>query len=171
MTDRENQATDPAAASPPDDDDATGTTRPSRFRSRDLSPDEIEALLDRLYWGVLSTAVDDEPYAVPVVYGYDGEAFYVAMMAGRKTENIERNPRICLTIADVEPGADWASVVAMGTAEWVTDPRGWLQALTALIRQTTKGAPRPTPKEASRLAGARVIRLVPRELTGRKRHR
>jgi len=138
-----------------------------RFGSRELTPEEIEAVLARNWWGTLATSVDGQPYGVPIVYGYDGEHFYVASAAGRKVEAVEANPRVTLTVVEVAPDASgWSSAIVFGGVEFVRDPAGYLEALKALRRQRgytgTVG-----PRDALRLARARVLRITPTEITGR----
>lgn len=135
--------------------------------SRALSNDEIERFLDRNWWGVLSTLEEHFPYAVPVVYGYDGDHFYIANKIGRKTSNIEAHSGVCLCVTEVQRGnAEWSSVVVTGDAEFVDDSEGQLDALRALRGQTGADL-KVGPQDLSRLAVARVVRIVPREITGR----
>ena len=138
-----------------------------RFGSRELAPVDREAVVARNWWGTLATSIDGQPYGVPVVYGYDGEHFYVASAGGRKIEAVETNPLISLTIVEVNPDASgWSSVIAFGRVEFVQDSAGYLRALKALRRQRgytgTVG-----PKDALRMARARVMRISPTEITGR----
>jgi len=138
-----------------------------QFSSRDLDREEIERFLEEHSWGVLGTSMDDVPYAVPVIYGYDGEDFYVIMVEGKKTGVLEGNPRVSLTVVDVEePGMVWRSVIIDGRVEWVTDVRGWLHAMITLRKQRGNNAG-ASLKEAKRLARARVARIVPAAITGR----
>lgn len=132
---------------------------------RALDRAEIEEILQATSWGVIATAVDDEPYAVPIVFGWDGEAFYVINGPGRKIRNIEANPRVCLTIAEVEgKGQRWRSVVVRGTVEFV-GIGGMLHAAEVVRKQL--GEYRPSVREAAALAKAKIIRIVPEEITGR----
>lgn len=141
-----------------------------RFASETLSEAEVAALLERNWWGTLATAAEGRPYAVPVVYGWDGERFYVANRPGRKARALEANPAVCLTVVEVEEGGgDWRSVVVEGRAEPVADPRGYLAALKALRRQVGRGGPPPTGADVARLARARVIRIVPERMAGRRK--
>lgn len=138
-----------------------------RFGSTEMERTEIEALLERNWWGTLATSLDGEPYGVPVVYGYDGEQFYVASANGRKVSNVEANPSVTLTVVEVEPDASaWSSVIAFGTVEFVRDPAGYLQALRTLRRQRGH-AGAIGPEDAARMARARVMRITPTEITGR----
>lgn len=134
---------------------------------RKLPDADVEALLTRNWWGILSTTEARGPYAVPVVYGYDGERFYFAGSPGRKTRNLEERPGVCLDVVEVDgPGMGWRSVVVLGEARRVEGPRELLHALAALRRQTgTPGSPRPA--DIARIARARVYRIDPSEVTGR----
>ncbi len=151
-----------------EDDRASASERRMRqFSSRELRSDEVEEFLRAHSWGVLGTSLDDVPYAVPVIYGYDGEDFYVIMVQGKKTGILAENPRVSLTVVDVqEPGMDWRSVIIDGRVEWVTGVRGWLHAMVTLRRQRGNEAG-ASLKEAKRLARAKVARIVPDEITGR----
>jgi nitroimidazol reductase NimA-like FMN-containing flavoprotein (pyridoxamine 5'-phosphate oxidase superfamily) len=116
---------------------------------------------------VLATAAGGVPYAVPVVYGYDGTDFFIAMRDGRKARNLDGNPIACLTVVDVqEIGARWRSVVVTGTAEWLSGVADRLRALDALRRQQGTGFA-AAPRDVARLAGARVLRISPTTVTGR----
>lgn len=150
------------------EDRASASERRMRqFSSRGLEEHEVEAFLEDHSWGVLGTSLDDVPYAVPVIYGYDGRDFYVIMVKGKKTAILERNPEVSLTVVDVqEPGMVWRSVIIAGRVEWVTDVKGWLHAMITLRKQRGNDAG-ATLKEAKRLARARVARIVPTQITGR----
>lgn len=148
----------------------SGRDEGGRFASEVLDEDEVAALLERNWWGTLATAADDRPYAVPVVYGWDGRHFYVANTPGRKVRALEKNPAVCLTVVEVEGrGRSWRSVVVEGRAEPVSRPRGYLVALQALRRQVGKEGPPPSATEVARLARAEVIRIVPEEISGRRK--
>jgi nitroimidazol reductase NimA-like FMN-containing flavoprotein (pyridoxamine 5'-phosphate oxidase superfamily) len=136
---------------------------------RPLRDDEIEEFVRRHRWGVLSTTVDGQPYAVPVAYGYRDGRFYLVTGPGRKTRNLEANPAVCFTIVEVEGrGTRWRSVVATGTVRWVEGLRERLVALDALTRQHGR-VPVRSWRDVSRLAGARVACITPSEITGRTR--
>lgn len=142
----------------------------SRFGvSREMTGEEIEELLARSWWGNLATVEKDGPYAVPVIYGYSGQDFYVASRPGRKISNLEKNPAVCLTVVEAESlGAAWSSVVVLGNADLVHGFRGHVAAIRALRGQVGRSG-EVTPKDVARMAQARVIRISPREITGRVR--
>lgn len=140
--------------------------RPGRRKARELSRVEITAFLERHHWGVLATSLHDQPYAVPVVYGWDGEHLYFACSPGKKEKILRQNPRVCFTIPDVRDSSKgWASVVAIGRVEWIDDVAGKLSAFNTLRKQMPGAVPRLS--DAARLARANVARIVVEELTGR----
>lgn len=136
--------------------------------ARALAQPEIAAMVARNWWAILCTAADGGPYAVPVAYGEDDGVFYVASKTGRKIDNLETNPMACLTVTEVESGSDWSCVVVTGRVEWVDRPLEALTALRALRRQCRRSLP-TSVKDAARLLDAKVLRLVPVEVTGRRR--
>ena len=136
-------------------------------QARDLTPDEVRDVLATARWGVLATARDDEPYAVPVVFALDGEDLVLVSSPGRKADALIANPRVCFTIPDVhDNGARWRSVVAIGRAEFVEDVLGRARVLDAL-RKHQRGSLRPGAKDAARLLRAHYIRIRRESLTGR----
>lgn len=139
-----------------------------RGSARALSQAGIDALLRRHWWGVLSTVQDGSPYAVPVAYGMDAGAFHIASRDGRKIRNLVANPRACLTVTEVADGSAWSSVVITGDVEWVDDPAGVVRTLRALARQCGRRAA-SRPADARQMLGAKLFRIVPREITGRTR--
>lgn len=156
------------------DSDGTGKgTRMSREEteagasSRELEEREMRDLLTESWWGVLATASGGQPYAVPVVYGYDGRRIWVVSREGRKTRNLRENPAVCLTVTRVaDGGSSWASVLVLGRARLGNGLAEKLAALRALRRQCGSREP-VSPADAAGMATARVIRIDPEEVTGR----
>jgi nitroimidazol reductase NimA-like FMN-containing flavoprotein (pyridoxamine 5'-phosphate oxidase superfamily) len=134
-----------------------------------MRPDEIDGLLARVGWGILGTAADAAPYGVPVGYGWDGRRLFLATGPGRKLEAVERNPRICLTVAEVDDFDRWRSVVAIGELRWLESLGERAAAVRALARQRRMGERRVRVEDAPRLLRARLAEVVIRELSGRRR--
>jgi nitroimidazol reductase NimA-like FMN-containing flavoprotein (pyridoxamine 5'-phosphate oxidase superfamily) len=134
---------------------------------RAMDPSEVGAFLATREWGMLATLGEAGPYAVPVGYGWDGRDLFFASGPGRKLRHLERDPTVCLTVAEVESGDRWRCVVAAGVAEAVAGPLERVRALRHIHRQSTGSA--PTAADLVRAARARVFRVRPRELTGRVR--
>ena len=134
--------------------------------ARHLSREEIDALLARNCWGVLAMIEDATPYAVQIIYGYNGTDFVFANGPGRKLNVLRQNPHVSLVITEVEEqGKRWRSVIVKGTIEWIEDLGAKLTAFNTLRRQMPFSAQRI--RDVTKIASAKVARLVPGEITGR----
>lgn len=90
-------------------------------------PEEIDAIIRASKVCRLALALDNEPYLVPVNFGYDGQALYLhTAAAGRKIDFFENNPRVCFAfetehqlLEDPQVACRWtmlyASVIGYGT--------------------------------------------------------
>jgi nitroimidazol reductase NimA-like FMN-containing flavoprotein (pyridoxamine 5'-phosphate oxidase superfamily) len=90
-------------------------------RETRMSPEETDALLARHETGVLALARDDDPYAVPISFGYDAESrrFYLRLVStpeSEKREFLASAPSTRLVVYE-EEGDVYRSVVATGTLE------------------------------------------------------
>jgi uncharacterized protein len=135
---------------------------------REMEQAEAHQFLMRHEWGVLGTAGQGIPYGVPVSYGFDGQDLFVASGPGLKRRNLEANPAVCITVAEVVDGDHWSSVVVTGEAVPVSDLRGKLHALNAIRRQRTVGA-LPSATDLARASRAAIFRISARHITGRRR--
>ena len=84
----------------------------------ELSPAETDALLARHETGVLSLAREDEPYAIPVSYGYDPETrrIYLRLVSTPESEKrrfLVDDPLATLVVYERD-GDGYRSVVASG---------------------------------------------------------
>jgi len=80
-----------------------------------MTHDEMERVLKKCSSGRLGLAFQNEPYVVPVSYGYDqGRIFFHSAKQGKKVDFIKRNSRVCFEVDEWEKG--WASVICYGTA-------------------------------------------------------
>jgi nitroimidazol reductase NimA-like FMN-containing flavoprotein (pyridoxamine 5'-phosphate oxidase superfamily) len=138
-----------------------------RRTGRKLDKTEIDAFLRQGFWGVLALSVDDEPYGVPIIYAYDDDGtFYIANGPGKKIEMMQKNPQVTLTVVELEDyGRRWRSVIVYGKVELVDRLPEKLHAFNALRKQIPRPATRLS--DAAKLASAKVIRLVPTEMTGK----
>lgn len=145
-----------------------GRTRAAgRGGPREMGEHERDRFLAGRSWGVLSTVgADGSPYGVPVAYGWDGGAFFLATGPGRKLKNLEANGAACLTISDVVDGSRWRCVVATGSAVPLSGPAEATRGLARIARQ--QGTVSSAESLARALRG-RLFRLVPAELNGRVR--
>ena len=110
-------------------------------------PEAREILEVGEYCVVATVDADGAPYCVPLSYVADGDTLYIHTGAagGQKTEDWERDPRVCVTVAlDMEPvyveeGGEpgffttrFASVVAHGRVRRVEDAATVRSALAKL---------------------------------------
>jgi nitroimidazol reductase NimA-like FMN-containing flavoprotein (pyridoxamine 5'-phosphate oxidase superfamily) len=115
-------------------------------------PAKIRDILDRAKVLHLGLAVDNEPYVVPMNYGYTYEneklvIFLHSALRGKKLDMIRQNPRVFFEIdcdqqsfEGVKPcqyGMVYSSIMGRGTATLVEDPEAKMQAMTILMKTQT----------------------------------
>lgn len=94
----------------------------------------------------LAMCEDDQPYIVPLNFGYDGNFLYFhAAPEGRKIDIIRKNNKVCFEfdilheIVTAEQACKWGakykSVIGSGTAEIVDDSDAKKEALECIMRQ------------------------------------
>lgn len=130
----------------------------------ELSRDEIDELLAAQVVGRIGCHVDGLTYVVPVIYAYDGAAFYVVTVEGQKTRMMRANARVCFEVDEYERGS-WRSAIAQGRFEELDDA-GREHALALLTaRFAGGGGDRRRPSDGGRETVA--FRIVIDEVTGR----
>jgi nitroimidazol reductase NimA-like FMN-containing flavoprotein (pyridoxamine 5'-phosphate oxidase superfamily) len=87
----------------------------------DMTQSEIDALLGRHETGVLSLARSDDPYSIPISYGYDSDSrrFYMRLVSTPESEKrqfLSSSPD-CRLVVYEEREPLYQSVVAIGTLE------------------------------------------------------
>ena len=95
-----------------------------RKENRQLPEEETMEVLLKCEYGILSTMVDDYPYAVPMSYVVENNKIYIhgTCESGQKTKNIHNNPKVCFTVVgntEILPSqfaTKYESVVVLGTA-------------------------------------------------------
>ena len=115
-------------------------------------PEKIRAILDKAKVVHLGLAVDNEPYVVPMNYGYTYEneklvLFLHSAHRGKKLDMLQANPRVFFEIeCDLEPfegvkpcqyGMVYSSVMGRGTAAFVENVEEKKQAMRALMKTQT----------------------------------
>ena len=89
-----------------------------------FSEETVEEVLRREDDGVLTFADDDEPYGVPVSYGYDGDRFVFQLSKskrGRKADFIGEKPWVCFVVYAKHPNRVVESVIATGELRPIPD--------------------------------------------------
>ena len=138
---------------------------------------EIDAIIRGAEVCRLAFAVDDEPYLVPVSFGYDGAALYFhTAKTGRKIDCIAANPRVCFEVEgevelvrDHPRPCDWTfsyeSVVGYGTVSELVADEDRQRGLDEIMRQY--GGPTGS-FQASAVARTKVWRLEVESVTGKR---
>ena len=122
-------------------------------RERQITdPEQIRHIFDTGKVLHLGLAVDNEPYVVPMNYGYimeDGKPvlYLHSAVRGKKLDMIRANPRVFFEIdCDLQPfesvlpcqyGLAYSSVMGRGTAQIVEDVEEKKKAMTILMKTQT----------------------------------
>jgi nitroimidazol reductase NimA-like FMN-containing flavoprotein (pyridoxamine 5'-phosphate oxidase superfamily) len=125
----------------------------------ELTREQIDDLLREQFVARVGCEADGEIYVVPIIYAYDGEAFYVASVEGRKVRAMREQPRVCFEVDRYEQGS-WRSAIAYGRYEELVgdDAERALDLLAARFQ-----------RERTRTAGPGTVcfRIVLETVTGR----
>ena len=133
-----------------------------------LSEVDCRAMLERQRLCVVSVVDGDEPYAVPVFYGYDGETVYLGVAEGRKTRALDANPRVYIVVTEVGPGDAWRSVTIAGRARALTEPAERQRAIEVLVAHNRRlREPDPSRPPPARRAGGRLLCIDDPVISGR----
>jgi nitroimidazol reductase NimA-like FMN-containing flavoprotein (pyridoxamine 5'-phosphate oxidase superfamily) len=124
-------------------------------------------ILERQRLCVVSVVDAEEPYAVPVFYGYDGESIYLGTSEGRKTRALDANPRIYIVVTETGPGDAWRSVAIAGRVQSVTDADARLRAIDVLVAHNRRVRGASSPASTPRRSGGRILRVDHPIITGR----
>jgi nitroimidazol reductase NimA-like FMN-containing flavoprotein (pyridoxamine 5'-phosphate oxidase superfamily) len=129
----------------------------------ELDRAQIDDLLGAQVVGRIGCHADGVTYVVPVIYAYDGEAFYVYTVEGRKVRMMRANPEICFEVDEYESGS-WRSAIVQGRYEEL-DEAGAGRALSLLGERFASGG---SDVRRPRAEGTPVaFRIVVGEVTGR----
>lgn len=140
-----------------------------------LSPEEIEALLKRNNWGVLSLyGREGYPYGVPVNYAYvDGAIVFHSGKSGHKWEAIEADNKASFTVVDAsdiveeEYTTAYRSAILFGSLERLEGEarlRAFRQMTDVLAPHVSREVNEKTVNHCER---AEVFKLVVRHFSGK----
>jgi len=142
----------------------------SQVQSTELDEEEIDSLLGTGGVGVISFADGDEPYSIPVSYGYDSSAGSLYIRFGfapesQKQQFIDDGVTASLVVM-AESMDGWQSVVARGPLRKITE-----MALDSHAAESVRKVNIPFvtiyDKRASELE-FELFRLEPDSITGRQ---
>ena len=115
-------------------------------------PEQIRAILDSSMVLRLGLAMNNEPYVVPMNYGYtleDGKLklYLHSAVKGKKLDMIRANPKVFFELdCDLQPfdgvkpcqyGLSYSSIMGRGEAVLVEDVEEKIQAMTVLMKTQT----------------------------------
>lgn len=138
--------------------------------------DEMEGIIKEATSCRIGLVDNDEPYVVPVCFGYERNALYFhGALTGRKVELIKKNNKICfevdtgVEIVNVETPCSsvekYRSVIGVGRAYILEDDEEKVHGLNLIMKQYTKGD-FSFPK--SELDKTLVVKVDIKSITGRK---
>ena len=125
----------------------------------------------------LALARGNEPYLVPVSFGYDGRSLYIHTAGkGRKIDFIEANNRVCFEleanvrlVRDEGEACDWTfsfeSVIGYGTLSELVSPEDKRHGLNQIM-QHYSGREWDIPEQ--RTVATRVWRINIESMTGKR---
>ncbi len=151
-------------------------------REREVTDiNEIKEILDKSMIVHIGMIDGDEPYVVPMNYGYtleDGELciYLHGATVGRKIDIIKTNPKVFFEMeCDVTPfegkvacqyGTTYASVMGRGTAEVLEDVNEKIDGLTKFMKTQTGKDFEFNDKMVSIVS---VIKITAKDFTAKKR--
>ena len=139
---------------------------------------EIDAIIRSSTSCRLGICDGDQPYVIPLCFGYDGSALYFhCAQEGRKLDILRKNPRVCVEfdvagdVAEARDACQWGiafqSVIAFGTAVLVEEPEEKRNGLTLLMTQYARSGQEFTFPDAA-VNHTAVIKVVIDEITGKQ---
>jgi len=108
--------------------------------------EEIEGIINKAIVCHIGLVDGDEPYVVPVCFGYERNALYFhGNLKGRKVELIKKNNKVCfemeidVEIKKADEACDWAikymSVIGVGRAHILEKDEEKMRALNLITKR------------------------------------
>ena len=138
---------------------------------------EIEAIINTSQVCRVAMSKNDQPYLVPLSFGFDGSAVYVhTAREGKKIEFFEANQRVCVEFEshvqirpDDKQACKWSvayeSVIGDGTLQELTEPRDIQYGLNQIMRHYSGKDWDIDPRAAGK---TRVWKIVLVSLSGKR---
>jgi hypothetical protein len=147
----------------------------------EMTEDECRAALERVSFGRLACARDNQPYVVPINFSYDGKhlygfsapaEIYGFSTLGQKIEWMRTNPLVCLEIDERTSHHEWMSVVVSGHYEELPDTPEFgharVHALEVLQKRAMWWQPAYVATEQREQFTPIFYRIHIRQMTGRR---
>ena len=88
----------------------------------EMSRTECNDALARAKFGRLACAHDNQPYVLPLNFGFDGgDYLYGFTTLGQKVEWMRSNPLVCFEVDEVKNHNNWSSVIVFGRYQELPD--------------------------------------------------
>jgi nitroimidazol reductase NimA-like FMN-containing flavoprotein (pyridoxamine 5'-phosphate oxidase superfamily) len=154
---------------------ASNTFHVRRKDKEITDPEAVKAIIREAKFCHLAFIDGDEPYIVPVNFGYDGEYIYFhSALKGRKVDIFSRNSRVCFNMVagfeavDLSPKAckvRYRSVTGTGTIRIIDDREEKIHGLKAIMLQNLG---HEYEFQLEKLDTTLVVRIDITELQGKK---
>ncbi len=136
----------------------------------------IEEILQKAEVCRIAMCYKDEPYIVPVNFGFENNTLYFhSFNKGLKIDILEKNSRVCFEVdietspIPAEKACDWGfrykSVIGRGKAVKIEDKAEKLMALLAIIRHYSEGDHEISEKDIERVT---LFKITAEHLTGKQ---
>ena len=141
------------------------------------SREEIDAIINGSDVCRLALAVANEPYLVPVSFGYDGQSLYFhTAKSGRKIDCLAANNRVCFEVernvrlvTDPQKACKWSfsfeSVIGFGTVHELDTPERKAEGLNRIMEHYSG---RTWNLSENDMRNTRVWELVITSVTGKR---
>ena len=137
----------------------------------------LEEILQRALVCRLAMSVRDQPYVVPLCFGYrEGRLYFHCAKEGMKLDMLRKNNRVCfecdvdLTLVPAEKACEWGmkgrSVVGFGRARTLDDPESKRAALDVIMEHY--GSKGPFIYKEKGFLKALIIMVEIESMTGKK---
>ncbi len=144
-----------------------------------LSEEQMDALLERARYGVISTVGEDGyPYGTPVNFVVlDGRIFFHGRKVGEKVSNLKRDPRCCFTVVE-EQGFErcgngacdttslYECVIIRGKVRTIEDDAEKMRILRATVDKLTPER-KADEIDAKKVPPTGIFEIVPESRTGK----
>jgi hypothetical protein len=140
----------------------------AQWMGTEMDVADVDQLLAEAGYGILALADDDEPYSIPVSFGYDDADVYFAFVkdspSNEKFEFIADGKRARLLVTEIAARFDWQSVAVTGSVDAIdfTDD-DWSHLVATLENNPWFST---AFEDADSVDGVRGWRLVPEEIRG-----
>ena len=143
----------------------------------EMTAQEIDQFLTCARVGRIGIALEDEPYIVPVGYGYEnGKVFFHSCFKGLKMNGIKQNPNVCFEVEldhkihntgiPCKWSTTYKSIIGYGTASILTDIKEKKKALKILIDHYASGTIYDFSNEM--VDNVAVIKITINSMTGKQ---